>query len=165
MRRCMKCGIYLFIISVGGFFLGRIVPKKFIFWDRFPFRSFPFEREGKIYESLGIRKWKDRVFDMRRIFPNLIPPRTVNRRMGKEDMRILLKESCVAEGIHGILILAGFGCLSIWKGLGGLVISFLYGLGNIPFILIQRYNRPRMLHLWERQMKREGSERRTVHAL
>ena len=32
----------------------------------------------------------------------------------------------------------------------------LYALGNLPFIMIQRYNRPRLVMLMERQEKLEA---------
>ena len=48
--------------------------------------------------------------------------------------------------------LAGCILLAVWLrgqfGLGGWVVSVVYNLlGNVPFILIQRYNRPRLQHL------------------
>ena len=43
----------------------------------------------------------------------------------------------------------------------GLIASILYALGNLPFVLIQRYNRPRFKLLMERQKKIEA---RNAHA-
>lgn len=48
----------------------------------------------------------------------------------------------MAEMIHVLLSLTGLGCLVIWQGIGGVLVTAVYILlGNLPFILIQRYNR------------------------
>ena len=63
-----------------------------------------------------------------------------------------MKETCVAESVHIILCLLGLGLLAIWPGPGGMVMTALYLLlGNLPFIVIQRYNRPRLLSLLEKK--------------
>ena len=59
----------------------------------------------------------------------------------------MIRETCVAEFIHVLLCIASLGCLRIWPGFGGFCMAFLYTLGNIPFIMIQRYNRPRLVSL------------------
>ena len=38
----------------------------------------------------------------------------------------------------------------------------LYGLSNLPFILIQRYNRPRLARLYERTAEREKTKQTKV---
>ena len=43
--------------------------------------------------------------------------------------------------------------------------TVLYGLSNLPFILIQRYNRPRLLRLYERMAQREQLKKTIEEAL
>lgn len=69
----------------------------------------------------------------------------------------MIQETCIAEWVHGLLIVLGFGCIWIWDGMGGWIISVLYALGNLPYILIQRYNRPRLVKLLRGMRKKEGS--------
>ena len=47
----------------------------------------------------------------------------------------------------------------IWPGAGGIIVTVIYILlGNLPFIIIQRYNRPRLQRLYAmQQRKRERS--------
>ena len=67
-------------------------------------------------------------------------------------------ETCVAELTHALLCIAGLALLWLWPGTGGIVLFALYVLlGNIPFILIQRYNRPRLQKLLR------AAERRELH--
>ena len=41
-------------------------------------------------------------------------------------------------------------------GVLSIVATVLYGLSNIPFIMIQRYNRPRLVRLYKRMSSRQG---------
>ena len=62
----------------------------------------------------------------------------------------MLRETCVAELTHWLLCVAGLHCLTLWPSVGGLAVVCLNILGNLPFILIQRYNRPRLARLLEK---------------
>ena len=55
--KLLKCAIYLALTGAVGFFVGRIIPKRWIQPEKGLFRSFPFEKNGTVYEKLGIRKW------------------------------------------------------------------------------------------------------------
>ena len=49
--------IYLLLISVFIYVIGRIYPRKYIFENAFPFNSFAFERQGKIYDKINIKNF------------------------------------------------------------------------------------------------------------
>ena len=60
-----------------------------------------------------------------------------------------------AEFTHFVLILLGFYALRLWPGTGGAVVTAIYILfGNLPFLIIQRYNRPRLQKLLAAQQRR-----------
>ena len=71
----LKCACYLAGLGVLSFLLGRLVPKIWFDYTRFPYRAFAFERDGKVYDALGIARWQSRVPDMSRVFPKLMPPK------------------------------------------------------------------------------------------
>ncbi len=71
-----------------------------------------------------------------------------------ENIKSLIQESCVAELIHALLIPLGLGCIAIWES-GGIAVFLLWALGNLPFILIQRYNRPGLRRLYLKLKARE----------
>lgn len=151
MIKLVYCIGYLAFTSILSFIIGRLLPKKWFDWEKVPFKTLPAEKNGKIYECLHIRKWKDIVPDMSRIVPPLMPKRAPKAVHGsKEEMEILLQETCVAEVVHGALCIVGIGYLYIWPGKPGAVVALLNILGNLPFMIIQRYNRPRLCKIYKR---------------
>lgn len=144
----IKCILYLLIISIIVFFIGRFFPRKWINENKFPFKSFQWEKSGKIYDNIGIKKWKTKLPDASIVLNKIIPKIYPKKRMNNKEIKkaeVLLKESCVAEGTHKVVSILGFGCILIWKSFGGVTISIIFYLFNVPFVLIQRYNRPRFM--------------------
>ena len=140
---------YLGFISLYAFFLGRGFAHLEFNPDVFPFKTAKFEKDGKIYEKFGIKHWKDKVPDMSKLFYKIVPPKKVQ--LNKiEELPKLINETCIAELVHISLSFMGFGCIGIWRSWGGLIMSILYFIGNIPFVMIQRYNRPRLQKLYHR---------------
>lgn len=160
MRRqgFLKSVLYIAALGILATPAGRMISKAELDPGRFPYRSLPFEREGKLYEKLGIRRWKTLVPDMSRYLTKILPPKQVAFRDGIEKLEVLIHETCVAECVHGLLCILGLGIVYLWPGPGGAVLAALYILlGNLPFILIQRYNRPRLLKLLEKKRKANPS--------
>lgn len=144
----LRCFLYLMTLGVLSFFAGRILPKEWLDASEFPFKAYKFEKGGKIYEKLNIRKWQNKVPDMSRIFPKIIPPKRIECKADKAKLETMLHETCVAEIIHTALPILAIPCLWLWKGVKGRIIYYVYVLlGNLPFIIIQRYNRPRIARL------------------
>lgn len=161
----MRCFRYLAITGLLSFFVGRALPKEWFHYDQYPYRTFSFEQSGKIYDALKIRKWKDRVPDMSRIFPMWIPSKKLGTSLDVEQVEQMLLETCIAECIHTLLGIAGFVCVLLWDGPGGWVMSLLFLLGNIPFCMIQRYNRPKFVRILRRLETKEaerGKKRKAI---
>ena len=153
--RVIYCLCYAAGLGVVSFVLGRLVPKGWFDYRRFPYRSFAFEKGGKLYEAIGIAKWQSRVPDMSRVFPKLMPAKKVPARPDEQTLLVMIRETCAAEATHALLILAGLGLLAIWPGAGGILLYLIYAIfGNLVFLIIQRYNRPRLQKLLERQTRR-----------
>lgn len=150
----LYCLIYLAMLGLTSFIVGRILPKKWFRYDRFPYRTYKWEDDGRIYRKMNIQKWQDRVPDMSKLFKKLMPAKKLEGDFVK-SLPLMIEETCVAEFIHALLAVAGFGQLFIFPGIGGVICSILYMLGNIPFILIQRYNRPRLVKTMLRHQKKE----------
>lgn len=151
----VRCIVYLALLGAVCFILGRLLPKSRFRWDRFPYKSAPWERGGAAYHRLGIRCWQSRIPDMSRILPGVMPAKKMTGRMDAGALAVMLRETCVAELIHVILCIGGFYCVRLWPGPGGWVASVLYCVGNLPFVLVQRYNRPRLAKLLQRTEQRE----------
>lgn len=153
----LKCAIYYVVTGIIGFILGRLLPKSWFHPQSFWFRSRSFEQNGAFYERFGIRHWQKRVPDMSKILPWAMPEKKLTANF-KTQLPRMLEETCVAEFIHGLLCITGLYSLKLWPGLGGLLLYVLYAvLFNLPFILIQRYNRPRLLRLQQKlQLERSS---------
>ena len=152
MKECLNCFVYAAALGVVAFFLGRLVPKRWLCPDRFPFRTYAWEEP--IWKALRIRRWQAKAPDMSRIFKTLMPAKKLTRQTAA-DLPLMISETCVAELTHGLLCLAGLALPRIWPGAGGITLCVIYILfGNLPFLLIQRYNRPRLQKLLARQQSR-----------
>lgn len=152
--------LYIAGIGILANLIGESVPRTWFHWDKFPYRTHAWEKGGKIYEKIGVDRWKDHAPDMSRVMKNMVPKRfetfpTV------QSVYTLIKETCVAEITHFILCLCGPVIYLFWFNGWGILIAVLYILFNIPFMIIQRYNRPALLALAKRL---EVREERRKHA-
>lgn len=158
----LSCSNYLLTLGLLCFPFGRLLKKHDFIYTSFPFTSLPCERYGKVYEQIGIRKWQKAVPDVSRMFPSVAPRKAIDARMSTAEIEDMIQETCVAELTHLLLCAAGIPLFWIWPGAGGCIMFALdIVFGNLPFILIQRYNRPRLL----RYMRlTEARERRNQNA-
>lgn len=148
--KLLRCAVYLAITGTIGFFFGRIMPKGWLKPGKGLFRCFAFERNGAVYEKMGIRKWHKRLPDMSRILPFMMPAKNLSGEY-EERMPMMIQETCVAEVVHITVSITGLRCLWMWPGIGGVTVTAIHiFLLNLPFILIQRYNRPRLIRLQQK---------------
>ena len=153
----IKCAVYLILLSLLFFVIGRLMSKVPLPVNCKLFQSMTFENEGRIYNKLKVKEWKGCVPDMSRILPSTMPPKRVSINDGVSTLVLLLKETCIAEITHDLLCFFGFACTLIWRGLGGFCVSVIYMLGNLPYIIIQRYNRPKLRKLLSQVREREDA--------
>lgn len=137
------------IIGIIAFFVGESLPRSIYRWDRFPFRCYAWERDGKIYERLGVRWIKTHGIDMSRIMPRTFPKQNTMSR-DRAHLNRLVLEMCNAELVHWILVLLSPAFALLIEGWYGVAISIGYALSNLSSIMIQRYNRPRIVMILER---------------
>ena len=156
MKECILCFAYAAALGVLSFFLGRLLPKRWLHPDKFPFRTYAWE--DRLWKALQIRKWQSKVPDMSRLFKKLMPAKALTQKTA-QDLPLMIQETCVAELTHGLLCIAGLFLLKIWPGTGGVFLTVIYIVfGNLPFLLIQRYNRPRLQRLLAAQQRRSAKE-------
>ena len=152
-----KCVIYIVQVGIVGFVAGRALPKRWFNYDAPPFRALPIEKGGHIYRRLGIHRWHKLLPDMSRILPGLMPEKRLKARITSAQAEIMVQETCIAELIHVLLSLSGLYMHRLWPGFGGWLGCALYFLiGNLPYILIQRFNRPKLRMLLEKCRQAEA---------
>lgn len=145
-----KCFFYFALTGVLALLLGRILPKSRLHPEGLLFRSRPFEQDGKLYEKLNIKQWQNRLPDMSRILPFLMPPKKLSGDY-KQRLPMMIEETCVAELIHVLVCISGLYSLQLWPGTGGVSVYLIYVVVfNLPYIMIQRYNRPRLMKLYRK---------------
>lgn len=157
MTAMWDCVLYFLLTGALAFPLGRLLSRRRFDPDRWPYRSYSFEQNGTLYLRLRIDRWQAKVPDMSRIFPRFMPPKRMTG-YSPALLQTMIQETCVAELVHRLLCLTGLHCTQLLPGAAGIVIWFLYVfLFNLPYILIQRYNRPRLLRLHARVSKKAAS--------
>lgn len=145
--------IYIIVIGQVGFFFGLSLPRDCFDETKFPYKSFDREKSG-LYAFLKVKRWKSKVPDMSNITKRIMPKK-LNENITSEYMDKLVKESCVAEMIHYVLCVFAIGIYNIWKGGLGILLAVLYIVGNFPYVIIQRYNRPNYIALRDKLKLRE----------
>lgn len=118
----LKCAVWFAVTGLLSFFLGRLIPPQKIEWYRFPYKLYVAEKEGTIYKRIGIHHWQNKVPDMSKVFPKLMPP----KKMIETDQDTLLRmiqETCIAELTHIVLCLTGLYCVKLWPGFGGIALA------------------------------------------
>lgn len=112
------------------------------------------EDDGRWYERrMRIRRWKDRVPEAGAFFAG---GRSKRRLPGRStgDLERFAVETRRAERGHW-LALSGAPLFALVNPPLGVVLMLAYGLGsNLPFIVIQRYNRARIARVLRRRQRR-----------
>ena len=139
----IQCMMYVLFIGIASHFIGQALPRRWFDPDGTAFRMRSWERDGSFFRKLRIRRWKDKLPDASKVAPDMYR-KSISGVPSEENLRRLIEESCVAEFIHKLLILVSLGVVKIWAGKSGWICWFLCVLGNLPFIFIQRFNRPRL---------------------
>ena len=150
--------VYVAVIGILAHYIGESLPRSWFSENKFPYKTVAFEKNGKIYERVGIKKWKTKLPDMSRVMRDMLPKR-VTYDATSQSVNLLIKETCVAEFMHQSLCLFSVGIYLIWKNYIGIILTLVFIVCNIPFILIQRYNRPHLSAFRNRLLKREEKNR------
>ena len=159
MLRFIFCILYLAVLGLLCFPIGRLLARCPFHTGRFPFRPYAFEQDGRFYDRVfHIRRWQARVPDVSRWAPQIVPKKELAPHPDAQQLRAMINETCVAEITHLALCLAAFALPLIWPGCGGwLLFAVDVLLGNLPFLMIQRYQRPRLTRMLEKTERRERS--------
>lgn len=102
------------------------------------------EKGGKLYFSFGVKKWKDKLpahvgkngFSKTKL--------TNMKNISKEYIDAFLLETCRGEWHHLICCMYIFIAILINPPIYAFVFCLLTILTNLPFMIIQRYNRIRL---------------------
>lgn len=106
--------------------------------------------EEKFYELLRVNRWK-------RFFPTY-DPKVFDRRQHTWDE--IAQATCQSELVHETIVLLSFLPIlaSFWFGAAGVFVltSLCSALFDLLFVVIQRYNRPRILRILSKRKRLES---------
>jgi len=146
--RLIRCVVYYLLTGFMSFFLGRILAKRRIKYTSFPFKSFSFEKDGKIYDRLNIKSWQKKIPDMSKLFPGIMQKKEMVSSIELPVLENMIKETCIAEITHVFLMITGLGCFRFFRAKTAVKVYIIYFFANLPYIIVQRYNRPRLNRLY-----------------
>lgn len=126
--------------------VGKLIPEHFDY-ESFWFREKSFEK--KLYKAIGVKKWKGRM-----------PSYTPSSYMIKtSDFTKIIYTMCRNEVIHEVIAVLSFVPILFSfvfdETLVFLITSVLACLFDLAFVVMQRYNRPRLIRLMNRYSKRK----------
>ena len=147
--------IYIAVLGISAHFIGIKLPRKWFDAEKFPYAVYAFETDGRLYKFLRVRKWKNKVPDMSRISKRMVTKK-ISAGVTSSDVDALVAETCVAEFVHVALSFLSLVILVFWQSKYSIIFVAVYiAVGNLPFIIIQRYNRPQLIRVSGKLKRRE----------
>jgi len=144
---------WFLVIFFAGFLMQKVPVTRFSYTKR-PFRPGKWERCGDTYKKIGIRRWKALMPEAGGVFDGFGKRQARHRDSAHLDT--FARETCRAEVVHYI-IMAALPPFAIWNPPSAMLIMLPVVIaGNLPCIVIQRYNRPRLVRLIG--MKKEAAD-------
>ena len=136
------------MLGVASHVFGELLPREKFHHDRPPYLAFSWEQNGNFYnKTLRIRKWRHLLPDKSQTVKSMYTKK-LGSNLTPEHLGRLLQETCVAELVHDALIILSPFVLFFADGATAVVCMTLFMVGNVPFVMIQRYNRPKLARLY-----------------
>lgn len=131
------------------------LPNRYFNPNRFPFASFQFEKDGAFYRKwLHVHKWKKYLPDGGALMGNEFRKKNLDH-VTAENLQRFLVESCRAEMTH-LLAIFPFWLFGFIAPPEAIWVMFVYAVAiNMPCMIAQRYNRPRILALIGKRYQHE----------
>lgn len=157
----LRFGATVVVAGLLAHFIGEALPRRWFHYDRKPFLPWKWEDQGRFYDrAFRIARWKDRMLDKSRAVK-----RSVTKSVGNDataaHLESLLAETCVAEAVHAALLVLSlilFWTMDLPWSIPGFLI---YAVANLVSLVIQRYNRPRLVMLLRLEQRREARKQRS----
>ena len=122
-----------------------------IFHRKYDYRSWWFQErkwESGFYQLIKVKNWKAKTFTY--------DPREFSMKI--HSLEEIINNMCHAELVHELIVFLSFTALLFAIPFGALVVflitAVLAALFDLTFVILQRYNRPRVVNLLARRNKR-----------
>lgn len=140
-----------FIFQVSAARISHKLPDKWLSANNFLFKQRKWEKDGKFYwQIFKVKKWKKFLPDGAAVHKEDYKKKNIHD-FSEENLNRFLIESCRAE-INHLLAITPFWIFGFFVPTVVILYMFIYALFiNAPCIIVQRYNRPRIIKLLERK--------------
>ncbi|SUM59088.1 Glycosyl-4,4-diaponeurosporenoate acyltransferase precursor [Staphylococcus petrasii] len=133
--------------------LGTKLPPTFFTKYSQLFKSFSWEKEGKIWNDLfKINKWKHYIPEGSQLNQNIYNKKQLTS-FKLNDLHTMIIEMRRAEFVHWLSMLPVLAFLKAPTYIKIINVSYVV-LANLPIIITQRYNRPRLEKVYQLKLKR-----------
>lgn len=152
-----KINLILFLaFSIVLSFAADRLPKKLYSYRAWLFRERAWEQGGRFYERhLYIKKWKCRLPEISDFIKSYFAKKHLKNN-SPDYLEVFLRESCKAELSHWLIISSSVLFL-FWSDFASALGIFLLAvILNLPYVIIQRYNRPRLVRLLRKDTAHGG---------
>lgn len=156
MKKIIYIALYWFIVQMIIAQLGTHISYKFLEKDNKYFRSWNFEQEGQLWQQLvKVQNWKNHLPDGQNLNPNISSKATFDLSKNMNDIQQFILETRRAEIVHMMSI---FPIIAFYKSSKSVkIINFAYVvIANVPCVIVQRYNRPKLIRIYNKLQKRKG---------
>jgi len=150
------CFVLWIIINFSVSYICLYLPDRFFNPSSWFFRSHPFEKDGQWYEEvLKVKSWKHLLPDGGGLWKKRGYKKRHLEDFSEENLERFLVEACRGELTHWLSILS-FWIFGFFLPATSTWVMLIYALiANLPCIITQRYNRPRVQKLLERTRDRQ----------
>lgn len=157
----LLCFVLWPILQLTAEFICHRLPDRFYDERNFFFQSKGFEKEGAIYDQIfHVRKWKHLLPDGGMVRKKRGFRKKRLEQTNSDHLERFILESSKAELIHWLGMFP-FWVFGFFTSPNVVLYMFLYALAvNMPCIIVQRYNRPRVQHLLNRKRKKESQNQK-----
>jgi glycosyl-4,4'-diaponeurosporenoate acyltransferase len=119
------------------------------------------ERGGRVYDAIRVRRWKDSLPEAGAVFAGGVSKRSLVTRT-TAGLEAFATETRRAEIGHW-LAAAASPAFALWNAPAVAAVMVAYGVGiNLPFIAIQRFNRARIASALHRNADRRNGVGRPI---
>lgn len=141
--------IFLLFSSVITFISERL-PDTIYRYNSWLFKEHKWEKKGQLYRHLlKVHVWKTFLPELSNFVKGVFPKKNLKEH-SKEYLSKYIMESCKSEFTHWVIIASSL-IFRLWAerqvSFGVFIIAIVL---NLPYIIIQRYNRPRVIQVMEK---------------
>lgn len=131
-------------VNIGNSLIMSRMPRSFFRRSSKIFKAFSWERHGEVWHRLfKVKRWKDLLPDGSMIIKSGHNKKSLPS-YSDATLHIFLIEMRRAELTHWMTMLYGI-LFCFWNPRWAALLNILFGVvSNLPFIIVQRYNRPRI---------------------